>query len=185
MTIDPSNAAPLGVFVMPTPEKLATAVRAMHTAVGAVVGAHMGQLDRVINLSSEGGPVGLGFLDLALELDAPGALLDPLKAAAQVSWVFTATRLAVKVAADVSPVGPVGWHQRVRLETVIEPSALSPGLVSFQARQTDEHMRVKSRKNKIRLRRVPFFLRLRIIEQARPIGSIPQPHNGQWLPFRA
>lgn len=172
-------------FKIPTPEALTKAVGAMQAAVAAMAGAHGGQLDRVVTLSTEGGPVGLGFLDLTLELAGPSNLLEQVKAAAQVSWVFTATGLVVRVHADVSPGGPGAWHQRAWLETVIRPDALEPGLVAFVARSSEQYLKVKTRKDRVRLRLVPLVLRLRIMEQARPIGSIPGAHNGQWLPFQA
>jgi hypothetical protein len=182
MTIDPSKAGPLGVFVMPTPEKLANAVRAMHSALAAVTGAHTGQLDRVISLTSTRGPVGLGFLDLYLGLDAPGSLREPIRAAAQVSWVFTAERLAVKVAADVGQAGT--WTRVFRLETVVTPKGVGVGRIAYTTWMS-EPLQVRTRKDRVRHRPVPVTLYLDRLEQARPIGTIPGPHNGQWLPFQA
>lgn len=167
----------------PNPAALASMARVLGQVQAALSGVHAGKLDRVIRLSSKQGPTLLGFLDLALELDAPGSLLHPVEAAVGVHWTFSANTLVVNAHGDLRSGGT--YHQVVRLTASIDPRDTDPGLIASQGVTSTEALAYRTRKDKTRQRRTPIFLRLRRLAVARPIGTIPGPHNGQWLPFQA
>lgn len=166
------------------PHGLTRVVSAVQEAVAAITGVHNGRLDQIVSLSSHmGAPVMLGFLNLGLKLETPTArTIEPVRAAARVEWMFTPTRLTLTVAADVGQAGD--WQRVMRLVTSITPGITKPGSIGLAAEVSTRSIPIhgkKGPKHKV----IPVWLSLYIVEQARPIGSIPQASNGQWLNFQA
>lgn len=141
-----------------------------------------GALDKVIKLTQHSGPVALGFLDLALDLHTPQQIVGNIECELAVAWGIDADVL--RLSAQGHATSPGGQSHGVKLVTTITPS-VSAGVIACQTWQLDRPEHVHRRRGGTRVRPVQIYVRLRRMQQARPIGRIPAIQNGKFTSLQA
>ncbi len=171
-------------FNLPDGEQIHRALEGARRMVEIAAQIRHGHLDKTVSLTSASGPVGLGFLDLTVELYAVRNLVTPVRGAFQIRWVMAPTGVTLHVVGDTH-VEDMLVHRTLALSTTLHPGNLSPGIVGFSELLTDRPIRVYNRRGKVRYRVSSYGLRVRVMEVARPIGSVPHLNGAAFVPLSA
>lgn len=168
-------------FGLPNRERVAKAMEGMVKLVEVAAQIRQGHFDRVISMTTESGPVALGFLDLTMELYARDAVLDPIRGAFTARWAVAPVGVTIHIVGDTQ-VGD-SQHVVIPLSATIRPGQLSPGTVNFAEVATPEPVRYRTRRGKIRSRVSSYGVRLRVMEVARPVGTVPHRNGAAFVPL--